>query len=80
MRKRESTQHFGYRLAYRKLRLNSGHFDEQEYAYLDQDAVDCAVESMDYFDSEFSGWINRRRMSRFLEIRFQNRIESEIPC
>jgi len=54
-----------YREAYRELRLNRGvPYETDKWCYAN-DARDCAILSYDEYDSYFSGWINRQRMSKF---------------
>jgi len=54
-----------YKRAYRLLRLDINIYDERSDIGLIEDAWDCAILSYDYYDSEFSGWINRHRMEKF---------------
>jgi hypothetical protein len=56
-----------YFRAYRLIR-EKGSSGYIQFLYGEPDEVqDCALLSYDYHDSEFSGWINRQRMSRFIE-------------
>lgn len=55
-----------YEAAYKRLRLYGGWLDgEPSFRLMDEES-ECALESYDYHDSEFSGWINRHRMRKFI--------------
>jgi len=57
-----------YKRAYRLLRLDINIYHERGDVGLCEDAWDCAITSFDYHDSDFSGWINRQRMSKFWDL------------
>lgn len=56
-----------YEAAYKRLRLYTCLFHEENPFRSASDAESCALESYDYHDSHFSGWINRQRMFKFHE-------------
>jgi hypothetical protein len=65
MKNEKSTMRRRYETAYRLLRRSDGAMHPQRFFEHYDDARDCALLSYDYRDSKFSGWINRRRMTKF---------------
>lgn len=65
MRKQYSLTRREYGQAYMELRKFSGAPYVLEHWFCECEEQDCALESYDYSSSEFSGWINRQRMSQF---------------
>lgn len=53
------------------------HLEDKTHIY--SDAEDCALLSYDYHDSGFSGWINRTRMARFLQLKYPAHPDYGIP-
>jgi len=54
-----------YKLAYMELRIYSGAPYLFEKWFASNEVRDYALESYDYRDSHFDGWINRQRMDTF---------------
>jgi len=72
MKQSPSTARREYEEVYRDMRLHGGvKYWTDKYLQVN-DARDCAILSYDYYDSEFSGWINRHRMAKFWNL-FMNR-------
>lgn len=55
-----------YEKAYKRLRMYTYLFSQENPFCPGDDADDCALESYDNHDSHFDGWINRIRRARFL--------------
>lgn len=61
-----SQSRFLYEKAYRRMRLQGGHYQEEEVRKGVSDEQECALLSYDCHDSEFSGWINRQRYQQWI--------------
>jgi len=68
-----------YAEAYRHIRLFGGAFFHENRLKNWTDAEDCALLSYDYFDSHFSGWINRQRQHKFHMIKWHPELRNELP-
>jgi len=68
-----------YKRAYRLLRLEISIYDERSDIGLCEDAWDCALLSYDERDSHFSGWINRQRLQKFHNRKFDLDPMREFP-
>ena len=65
MKNEKSLARMEYEIFYRTLRLNGGSYNYEFPVRNYSELEDCALLSYDYYDSEFSGWINRQRMHQF---------------
>lgn len=54
-----------YKRAYQWLRWTKGSTHLRMFRGISQETLLCAVLTYDTYDSEFSGWSNRQRMSQF---------------
>lgn len=65
MKNEMSPTRWSYRIVYRHLRLSGGTLPENRFSSCSDEIQEAAILSYDYYDSQFSGWINRKRMSQF---------------
>jgi len=79
MRKQYSLLRKEYRRAYSWLRFTKGSTHYRMFDDLETEVIYCALETYDYYDSEFSGWINRRRMAKFKTHTKRTAFLSELP-
>jgi len=79
MRKYRSRTRMAYGNAYRHLRV--GHRPEPGgiWDLIPQETIDCAILTYDYYDSEFSGWMDRQRMRKFYDLAIKRFPKHWIP-
>lgn len=65
MKNEKSLTRQRYEKYYQQHRKGTAQVAEALNLIYDNEIFDCATLSFDYHDSEFSGWINRQRMSQF---------------
>lgn len=60
---------FEYSRAYRRMRLQGGHYQEEQVSRGVSDAQENAKRSYDNREDHFVGWVNRDRWSKFIDHR-----------
>ena len=79
MKKYTSRMRRQYKYFYECLRQGKGATLQRATDGNMQEAIDCAILTYDYYDSHFSGWINRHRMHQFRVLRSGLFIRGELP-
>ena len=68
-----------YKYFYKCLRQGKGATLQRATDGNMQEAIDCAILTYDYYDSHFSGWINRHRMAKFNHLKWKKSSIWDLP-